>query len=214
MGTTHTIRRRSATVAAALALVLVTGCSDDPEQAAVERVTDTSTAGAAAAPDAAADAQPASEAAPAESAPSEPAADVDPPGEPLASTTLPISFIDGGEFEVEVMSLEVSGELLRMAVTFTASLPSGIEDVGIGAVLTADENAPAAGVFPELIDPVNLKAYAAVTGWIPNGTGIYLGDGEQHTQVFYFAAPQDDIDTVDVVVSSLAPPITDVPFAP
>lgn len=216
MQPTHPIRRRGTVVAAALALLLVTGCSDDPEQADVERVTDTSTAGGAAG----GDAQPASEAAPAEPASSEPQTDTEPQtgaepqGEPLASASLPINFIEGGELDIAVMSLEVTGELLRMALTFTASLPVEAENVGIGAVITADENAPAAGIFPELIDPVNLKAYQAVTGYVPNGTGIYLEDGASHTQVFYFAAPQDEVDTFDIRLASQAPPITDVPFAP
>lgn len=51
-----------------------------------------------------------------------------------------------------------------MTMRFTASLPSGTEEVAMGAVVRRDENAPAAGVLPELVDTTNLKAYQPVLG--------------------------------------------------
>jgi len=207
-------RRGWLALVASLALLLTSACSDDPGQADTESLSDTASEEPAEA----------DEEAPAETAPatmaSEPAEEPQggaapaEQGPPLASTTMPISFVEGGEMEVAVTSLDMAGELMRIGITFTMSLPVEVEEVGIGAVLTADENAPAAGISPEIIDPVNLKAYQAVAGYIPNGTGIYLRDGASHTIVCYYAAPQEDVETVDVKLSSQTPPITDVPFQP
>ena len=130
----------------------------------------------------------------------------------LAVTTLPIDWVDGGELEAAVTGIEVAGELLRVAVTFTASLPPETEDVAIGAVLLGNEGQPGAGVRPELIDPVNLKAYEVVAGGTRGGASIRLVDGVARTLVFYYAAPQDDLDTIDFMWSSQVPPLTDVPF--
>ena len=208
-------RRGWLALVAALALLLTSACSDDPGQADTESLSDTASEEPATA----------DEEAPAETEPvaaaSEPEAE-DPQGgaasaeqgPPLASTTMPISFVEGGELEAAVTSLDVTGELMRLGITFTMSLPVEVEEVAIGAVLTADENAPAAGISPEIIDPVNLKAYQAVAGYIPNGTGIYLRDGASHTVVAYYAAPQDQVETIDIKLSSQTPPIADVPFQP
>jgi hypothetical protein len=213
MSITNPARRGWLALVAALALVLTTACSDDPEQADTESLSNTGTEEQAPVEEeapvetaAAAATEPAEGAAQSEAAPAEPS------GPPLASMTMPITFIEGGELEADVISMDVTGELMRVGITFTASLPVEVEEVGIGAVLTANENAPAAGISPEVIDPVNLKAYQAVAGWIPNGTSIYLRDGASHTIVFYYAAPQEQVETVDIKLSSQTPPITDVPF--
>jgi hypothetical protein len=136
------------------------------------------------------------------------------PEKVLARKTVPISYGIGGELDIAVTQLDVVGELLRLGLTFTASLPAGSEDVELGAVLAGDENQSVAPVSPELIDPVNLKAYEAVAGDIPIGNSFPLADGVPATIVFYFAAPQDEIKTFDIVVSSRTPTIVDVPFAP
>lgn len=136
------------------------------------------------------------------------------PAEALAAVAIPIGFVEDGELEVAVTSLEVTGELLRVGITFTASLPREVEKVAIGAVLSSNENAPASGISPELIDPANLKAYEVVTGAIRSGTSVDLIDGAPRTIVFYYAAPQDDVETFDIRLSSTSPTLTDVPFEP
>lgn len=134
------------------------------------------------------------------------------PAEVLAAMTVPIDWVDGGELEMAVTGIEVAGELLRVAVMFTASLPLEAEDVAIGAVLEGNENAPGAPIRPELIDPVNLKAYELVTGGTRSATSVRLRDGAPRTLVFYYAAPRDDIETIDIQWSSTLAPLTDVPF--
>ena len=216
MRTTHRARRAGLALAALL-LVLATACSDDPERADTESISadgndDTSAVQTdeAGVPEPPPDEEPPPEDEPSQDGADQPANEA--PGEPLGSVTVPINFGDGGELDMSVTDLAVAGDLMRVAITFTMSLPTGAEDTAIGAVITANESAPAAGIFPEVIDPVNLKAYEVVAGYVPNGTGIYLGDDAPRTLVFYFAAPEDQVDTVDVVVSSQTPPITDIPF--
>jgi hypothetical protein len=143
---------------------------------------------------------------------SEPFAPESPTAQPRASVSVPIGFIDGGELEMAVASVEVVGELMRVGITFNASLPPEAPSVAIGAVLAASETAPATGFSPEVIDPVNLKAYEAVVGAIPNGTTVNIQDGVPQTLIFYYAAPQDDVETLDIIVSSQVPTLSDIPF--
>lgn len=133
------------------------------------------------------------------------------PTEVLAAMTVPVDWVDGGELEMAVTGIEVAGELLRVAVAFTASLPLEAEDVALGAIMYGQEGQPGRPVRPELIDPVNLKAYEVVAGGTPLGYALRLTDGMPRTLVFYYAAPQDDLDTVDIMWSSALPPLTDVP---
>jgi len=145
-----------------------------------------------------------------DAAPAVPAA-ADPPGPAIATVDIPISFVDGGVLQVAVTGLDVVGELTRLRLTFTAEVRSSDQEVAVASVLAGDENSPAAAISPELIDPVHLKAYEAVVS-VPIGTAINLTGGAPRTLDFYYAAPQDDIRTVDIVLSSQAPTMTDVPF--
>jgi hypothetical protein len=216
MSMTHPVRRRLLVVVAALALTVTAACSDDPERADTESLSDTTADSDAAEQDQVSEEAPAEvgtepveEAVPSEQAPAD-----EPAGPALASLTVPISYIDGGELDMAVTSIDVAGELMRVSMTFTVDLPTGSEPAALGAILVGDETFPATGVSPELIDPVNLKAYSVVAGEIPNGTSVDLQDGVPHTLVFYFAAPEDDMQTVDIVLMSQTPPITDVPVTP
>ena len=138
-------------------------------------------------------------------------ADAAEPIEPLGSQTVDIAFVEGGELEMAVTEMEVEGELLRVSITFTVSIPDTVESVALGAIVATDEGFPATGVSPELIDPVNLKAYETVAGAIPDGQIVDLYDGEPHSVDFYFAAPVDEVETFDVVVHSAIPAIDNVP---
>ncbi|MGI8535602.1 MAG: hypothetical protein ACR2K2_03715 [Mycobacteriales bacterium] len=135
------------------------------------------------------------------------------PAEPLAAVRLPISFVEGGKLDIAVTSFDVAGDLLRLAVQFTATLPLEVEDVAVAAVLKGKDS-PAAGISPELIDPVNLKAYEVVAGGTNPGTSLDLVDGGSRTLVFYYAAPQDDVATFDIMFSSGGATLTDVPVKP
>jgi hypothetical protein len=41
---------------------------------------------------------------------------------------------------------------------------------------------------------------------------VELFDGAPQTLIFYYAAPQDDLETLDLIVSSQVPTVTDIPF--
>lgn len=133
------------------------------------------------------------------------------PVEVIASATAPIDWVEGGELEMAVNSMEVAGDLLRVVMTFTAQLPRD-ERVALGAVLAANDSFPGTGVAPELIDPVNLKAYELVAGGVEAGTSLDLTHDSPRTIVFYFAAPEDPVESFDIQVSSLVPMILDVPL--
>jgi hypothetical protein len=145
--------------------------------------------------------------------PSPPSAAVaaDSPSSAIATVDIPISFIDKGTLQVAVTGMDVVGNLMRLRLTFTANVPSASQEVAIGSVLAGDDTYPATAISPELIDPVHLKSYEAVIS-VPNGTKIDLIAGEPRTLEFYYAAPQDDIQTFDIILSSQTPSITDVPF--
>lgn len=132
-------------------------------------------------------------------------------GPAIATTDIPITFVDGGVLQVEVAAIDVVGELMRLQLTFTAKVRSSSRVVAVASVLAGDESSPAGAISPELIDPVHLKAYEAVVS-VPVGTAINLTGGGSRTLDFYYAAPQDDIRTLDIVLSSQAPTMTDVPF--
>lgn len=149
--------------------------------------------------------------APTETPPYDAAADATPSDAAAAAVTIAIPFLDGGKMRALVTDVEVTGELLRIAVTFAADLPLEAEEVTIAAVLEGDENASAASIRPELIDPVNLKAYETVVGGTKLGESVPLVDGVPRTLAFYFAAPQERAQTFDLHLSSQAPPITDIP---
>jgi hypothetical protein len=132
----------------------------------------------------------------------------------LASVTVPVSFVDGAEVLAEVLEFSAADELVRMTMRFTASLPSGTEKVALGAVLERNENAPGAAVQPELVDTTNLKAYEPVLGGTRSGSSLNLSDGVPVELVYYYATPEDPVDTVDVVLAEQAPSLLDVPFRP
>lgn len=132
----------------------------------------------------------------------------------LASVTVPVSFVDGAEVLAEVLEFSAADELVRMTMRFTASLPSGTEEVALGAVLELNENAPGAAVQPELVDTANLKAYEPVLGGTRSGSSLNLSDGVPVELVYYYATPEDPVDTVDVVLAEQAPSLLDVPFRP
>jgi hypothetical protein len=134
--------------------------------------------------------------------------------EALASVTVPVSFVDGAEVLAEVLEFSTADELVRMTMRFTASLPSGTEEVALGAVFERNDNAPGAAVRPELVDTTNLKAYEPVLGGTANGNSLNLTDGVPAEVVYYYATPEDPVDSFDVVLGEQVPSLLDVPFRP
>ena len=70
---------------------------------------------------------------------------------------------------------------------------------------------------PELIDVENLKEYSVVTTsggsrWSSSDLGTKGVNGSPMTAYAWFAAPEDDIDAIDVRVTEFWPTFTDVPI--
>lgn len=135
--------------------------------------------------------------------------------EALASVTVPVSFVDDAEVLAEVLEFSTADELVRMTMRFTASLPSGTEKVVLGAVIERNENAPGAPVLPELVDTTNLKAYEPVLGGTRTSRSVLnLTDGVPAEVVYYYATPEDPVDSFDVLLGEQVPSLPDVPFRP
>lgn len=196
---------RSTRLAVATAMVVLAavlaGCSSDEQSTApdVSAAPDSSEAPVQSEPDAGADQDDGDDAGQGQ-------------GEPLASVTVPVSYVDGADVLAEVLEFSGADELVRMRMRFTASLPSGTEEVALGAVLDRNESAPGAAVKPELVDTTHLKAYEPVLGG-PIGR-VNLTDGVPVEIVYYYATPDDQVDTFDVTLGGQAPSLPDVPFRP
>ncbi len=78
--------------------------------------------------------------------------------------------------------------------------------------MVGNDDQSAAETAPELIDPVNLKAYDVVVGETLGETELL--PGSPRTIVYYYAAPQDRVEAIDLRFSSQIPPLTGVPFEP
>jgi hypothetical protein len=211
--------RRAAGGAALAMLLLTAGCTggdgEDPASGTAQRPPED----ASTAPPEDTPATPPEDAAPTPSArASRPPVTPTPAEDPLATTTIPISTDAGeaGQLAVAVDELQVVGELLRLTVTFVPTITeqqSG-QSLFLGGTLVQNQSASASSVTPELIDPVNLKAYELVAGGVANGTSVPLYDGTPITISFYFAAPQDAVEAFDIQLSSQVPILRDVPLSP
>jgi hypothetical protein len=137
-------------------------------------------------------------------------------GEPLATVVHDVPDTEGAQLTVEVRSMEVVGELLRVGVAFTPTWDDDPE-LTLAQLLGAGPAAPGAGVGLRLIDPVNLLEYRPVRPSLPNGESVQLVDGSTLLVPFYLGAPEETPETFDVHLdvaqaTGSFPPLQDVPF--
>lgn len=116
-----------------------------------------------------------------------------PATQPLASVEHQATALDA-TLQVDVMSAEVVGDLLRVAVAFTAqeldeesSLAELMGSIGPGNRISA-----------RLIDADNLLEYSSVRAAVPHGSGVSMVDGHAVTLYFYFAAPEQPMTSFDL----------------
>ena len=210
---------RRQTMVAALAVVLLVGCADDDAEsgAATEAGSEPATepAGDDDAGQGAVD--------PDEPVSDDGAGDVSgdgdatpmparPEGEPLAATEHPAQEL-GGTLEIELYAREV-GELLRVSVVFT---PRDIGDERTSLAQLLGASASGDGISGRLIDPVNLLEYETVRAAVPHGQSAPAYQDQPTTLQFYFAAPEQPMETFDflldlVVDSPDWPGFVDVPY--
>jgi hypothetical protein len=119
------------------------------------------------------------------------------PGVPIAKATFGAR---GGNVEVGLLSLTARGKLAHLAMTLT---PDATVTGTVGVLLFGRPD-----MYPSLIDPVNLKRYKVVR----DSGGVVLGDGNPSirpgaatTINFTFAAPPENVQTVDVQYGDFPP---------
>lgn len=115
---------------------------------------------------------------------------------------------------VAVLSLEVQGKVMRL-------------DLGITPDRSSVSDGTQQSLFdlrqffskPALLDRENLKRYAALQSGFAeplfgsDAVETRTVNGRPMRATYYFAAPEDDIDAIDVVLSDSYPAFTDVPIA-
>lgn len=106
-----------------------------------------------------------------------------------------------GKFELGVVGLTARGRLADLTLTLTPHYPGKTSVLAVGYFT---------GVYPEvtLVDPVNLKRYLVVK----DSSGKMLGAGNEsynidqpNTLSYTFAAPPEDVETLDVYFASFPP---------
>ncbi len=119
---------------------------------------------------------------------------------------------------IGVVSLTVEDQpmVLRLVVTPDFASVSDAEEIALGDVW--DLGAIRFGVDLRLIDRENLKEYSVIADtsgvrWSSTGSGVTTTNGEPMHAFAVFAAPEDDISTVDVVLKESWPEFTDVPIS-
>ncbi|MFD1507521.1 hypothetical protein FE374_13000 [Georgenia yuyongxinii] len=113
---------------------------------------------------------------------------------------------------VGLHSLVVDGEVMTLHLFFTPEFSSVSDDAAISVF-----DMVGSGFGPTLVDRQNLKEYTILsenitTDWEADQVYTEATNGEPVLWWAGFAAPQDDIDTIDVRVLDELPEFTDVPI--
>lgn len=198
------IRLRGRPVVLSLLAVLnaavLAGCSSAPPDEAAESTATASSAPSSSSPEQSPTGGTASES----QAPSD--------REALASETIELAPDYGGTLTFSVLSLTVEGELTALELELLPEADNLDEGTTVNNVISGTPESTR-DLAPELLDPVNLKAYSEVEGGfgVEEGINTQVTDGLPMTFTFYYAAPQDDVDTFDVAVGSGLPTFRGVP---
>lgn len=112
-----------------------------------------------------------------------------------------------------VHSLTVEGEVMVLKMVLTPDFASEPDGEELRLFQALGGNTP--GFFPRLVDGANLKEYSVIggigSGW--NSDAQTLGsNGDPMTAWAYYSAPEDDIDTIDIRVNDGWPAFLDVPI--
>ncbi len=135
------------------------------------------------------------------------------PDEVLVQQTLESPTGNGDSVQVGITSLEVQDRVLRLELAVTPDLGSQSDSKEI-SLFDLNEYFR----FPSLLDRANLKRYDIVRAgasnpFSSNEAETKTVNGRPMRAYYYFAAPEDDIDVIDVVLSDGYPAFTDVPIS-
>jgi hypothetical protein len=136
-------------------------------------------------------------------------------GEAVASLTVPVDVeTPDDQVTIDVQSLTVEGATMVLRFSITPDFPSEDDSTAISLFDVYDRDAP--GGFIQLIDRVNLKEYSVIydppNHWMSESTDVESVNGEPMFVFAVFAAPEDDIDVVDVTFRDNWPTLADVPL--
>jgi hypothetical protein len=137
-----------------------------------------------------------------------------PSGESIASVVHEVHGEDA-TVAVEVRSMELVGDLLRVGVEFTPSW--SVEPSSRVTLNSLIGGAAAEGFGPRLLDPVNLLEYRTVRSPVGNGTSVSAIADQPRLLYFYFGAPVQEPETLDLHLDfhqgpSDVPPLVDIPY--
>ncbi len=134
-------------------------------------------------------------------------------GESIATLTVAVDVErPNDQVTFDVQSLTVEGPTMVLRFSVTPDFAS--EDDSTGISLFDVYNRQRAGAFFQLIDRVNLKEYSVIYD-APNfwtSDDVESLNGDPMFVYAVFAAPEDDIDVVDVVFRDNWPSLADVPI--
>jgi hypothetical protein len=117
---------------------------------------------------------------------------------------------------VGIQSLTVEDETMVLRLVITPDFASASDDEPVTLGDAMDVGAEFFGVSLRLIDRENLKEYSVIhdnADWWASASGeVEAVNGEPMYAFAVFAAPEDDIDAIDVRLSEQWPEFTDVPI--
>lgn len=129
--------------------------------------------------------------------------DLENPPDPIGEVVVPIDQDGVTQTKVEVLEAKRRGKVLLVAFRFT---PEGTTSDEVSIFKSMGEHSFA----PALIDLDNLKKYQHVPALTVDEVAAKVSVGEPLFGFAAFPPPHDDVDTVDLLVSDLAPPIEDL----
>ncbi len=134
------------------------------------------------------------------------------PNDVFVEQTVALAASPEDEVTIGVQSLQVDGEVMQLRLVVTPNFTS-VEDGETVSLYDILEQ----GTFrPSLLDLENLKEYSIIrdgsTPWGSDSVDTQAVNGTPMLVFAVFAAPQDDIDTVDVSIREVWPSFTGVPI--
>jgi len=128
--------------------------------------------------------------------------------------TVPVGGSAEDTVTVGVQSLVVEGDIMTLTLVYTPRFASIDEDEDLSLY---DVLNPDGALRPRLLDRTNLKEYTIIKesgyDWSTDAINRDAPNGEPVVFWAVYAAPQDDIDVVDIRLSQAWPEFTGVPIA-
>jgi len=134
-------------------------------------------------------------------------------GAALATQTVTLPKNPEDRITLAVLSLTVQGKVMVLRLAITPNLASKSDSDSVSLFSSLGQTT----FGPTLVDVENLKEYGVISAdsggnWSSNDVGTEAQNGTPLFAYAYFAAPEDDIDDIDVRVTDFWPAFTNVPI--